>query len=205
MSLGSVLGCGTWFFPIEEQLYYYKNYCYLPLFIFEGTSHALVMAFLRPGKRPPGAENAMILVRLLSYLRRHWPTTHILVRGDSHFATPEVIEVIAHRRRMDFVFGLAGNPVLLRQATPVMQDAHDLPRERYAAPLRVWGLCPPSCPPYPHARPHHPGHGPTLDRDSHALQSGHAGQTIQGPDSLAPADLMPRQSAVAPGDNAAHS
>jgi hypothetical protein len=32
----------------------------------------------------------MILVRLLSYLRRHWPRTHILVRGDSHFAAPSV-------------------------------------------------------------------------------------------------------------------
>jgi hypothetical protein len=34
----------------------------------------------------------MILVRLLSYLRQHWPYTHILVRGDSHVATPEVLD-----------------------------------------------------------------------------------------------------------------
>ena len=112
--------------------HHYRSYCYLPLFIFEGTSHALVTACLRPGKRPPGAENAMILVRLLSYLRRHWPHTHILVRGDSHFATPEVIEVSANRRLTDFVFGLAGNPVLLRQATPVMQEARDLFQQRTA-------------------------------------------------------------------------
>ena len=46
--------------------HYYKSYCYLPLFIFEGTSHALVTACLRPGTRPTGAENAMILVRLLA-------------------------------------------------------------------------------------------------------------------------------------------
>jgi hypothetical protein len=26
MSLVSVLGCGTWFFPIEEQLYYLKTF-----------------------------------------------------------------------------------------------------------------------------------------------------------------------------------
>src|SRR5437870_1992703 len=64
--------------------HYYKNYCYLPLLIFEGLSGALVMACLRPGTRPTGAENAMILVR-----------------GDSHFATPEVIEVLAHRHLID--------------------------------------------------------------------------------------------------------
>jgi Transposase DDE domain group 1 len=106
--------------------HHYRSYCYLPLFIFEGTSHALVTACLRPGTRPPGRENAMILVRLLSYLRRHWPQTHILVRGDSHFATPEVIDVIASYRWTDFVFGLAGNAVLLRQAEPVLQDARRL-------------------------------------------------------------------------------
>jgi Transposase DDE domain group 1 len=111
---------------------YYQSYCYLPLCIFAGTSHALVTACLRPGKRPTGAENAMILVRLLSYLRRHWPQTHILVRGDSPVATPEVIEVSAHRRRTDFVCGLAGNAVLLRQAAPVMQEARWLSQQRTA-------------------------------------------------------------------------
>jgi len=106
--------------------HHYRSYCYLPLFIFEGTSHALVTACLRPGTRPPGRENAMILVPLLAVLRRHWPRTHILVRGDSHFATPEVVEVLAQRRGIDFVFGLAGNAVLLREAEPVIQDAHRL-------------------------------------------------------------------------------
>jgi hypothetical protein len=124
--------------------HHYQSYCYLPLLIFEGTSHALVAAFLRPGKRPPGAENAMILVRLLAALRRHWPSTHILVRGDSHFATPEVIEVIAHRRHMDFVFGLAGNPVLLRQAAPVMQEARRLFQQRTAVAQAYGEQRPPS-------------------------------------------------------------
>jgi hypothetical protein len=123
--------------------HYYKSYCYLPLFIFEGTSHALVTACLRPGTRPTGAENAMILMRLLSYLRRHWPQTHILVRGDSHFATPEMIEVIAHRRLTDFVFGLAGNAVLLRQAAPVMQEARALHQQRTTL-AQVHGARPPA-------------------------------------------------------------
>lgn len=112
--------------------HYYQNYGYLPLLIFAGLSGALVTACLRPGTRPTGAEHAMIVVRLLAFLRRHWPRTPILVRGDSHFATPEVIEVLAHRHRIDFVFGLAGNPVLLRQAAPVMQEARRLYQQRIA-------------------------------------------------------------------------
>jgi Transposase DDE domain group 1 len=74
----------------------------------------------------------MILVRLLAFLRRHWPQTHILVRGDSHFATPEVIEVLAHRHLIDVIFGLAGNPVLLRHAEPVLQEARQLHQQRTA-------------------------------------------------------------------------
>lgn len=123
--------------------HYYKNYCYLPLFIFEGTSHALVTAVLRPGIRPTGTENAMILVRLLAYLRRHWPHTHILVRGDSHFATPEILDVLAHRRRIDFIFGLAGNAVLLRQAAPVIDEARRLHQQRVAL-AHAHGKAPPT-------------------------------------------------------------
>ena len=122
--------------------HHYQSHCSLPLCIFAGTSHALVTACLRPGKRPPGAENAMILTRLLSHLRRHWPFPHILVRGDSHFANPEVMEVIAHRRRTDCIFGLAGNPVLLRQAAPVMQEARDLFQPRSAL-AQAYGEPPP--------------------------------------------------------------
>src|SRR5499426_599924 len=120
--------------PQEFAFYnhHYQNHCYLPLFIFEGTSHALVTGYLRPGTRPTGAENAMILVRLLSYLRRHWPSTHMLVRGDSHFATPEVIDVITSYRWTDFVFGLAGNAVLLRQAAATLQEARRLHHQRVA-------------------------------------------------------------------------
>jgi hypothetical protein len=123
--------------------HYYKNHCYLPLFIFEGTSHALVTAYLRPGTRPTGAENAMILVRLLSYLRHHWPHTHMLVRGDSHFATPEVIDVITSYRWTDFIFGLAGNAVLLRQAAPTLQAARRLHQQRVAL-AHAYGQAPPS-------------------------------------------------------------
>jgi Transposase DDE domain group 1 len=110
----------------------YQNHGDLPLVIFEGTSHALVAAPLRPGTRPPGAANAMSLVRLLSYLRRHWPQTHILGRGESPCATPEVIDVIAAYRWTDFVCGLASHAVLLRQAAPTLAAARQLQHQRVA-------------------------------------------------------------------------
>jgi hypothetical protein len=42
------------------------------------------------------------------------------------------MEVIANRRRLDFVFGLAGHAVLLRQAAPVMPEARALFRQQPA-------------------------------------------------------------------------
>jgi hypothetical protein len=107
-----------------------QNHGYLPLFIFAGTSHALVTAYLRPGTRPTGAENARILGCLLVSRRRHWPHTHLLVRGDSPFAPPELMDVIAHRRWTDCVFGLAGNAIFLRQAAPSLQEARRLHQQR---------------------------------------------------------------------------
>src|SRR5262249_34974622 len=103
--------------------HYYQTYCYLPLLIFAGLSGALVTACLRPGIRPTGAENAMILVRLLAYLRRHWPQTHLRLRGDSRSAPPEVTGAPPHRPPIDFVSALAGNPVFPRRADPVMREA----------------------------------------------------------------------------------
>ena len=111
---------------------HYRTYCSLPLCMVEGTSHALVTACLRPGVRPKGAENAMIVARLLPHLRQHWPDTHILVRGDSHFATPELMHLIAQHPLTDVVFGLSTNSMLKRHAAAALAEAHQLHQYRLA-------------------------------------------------------------------------
>ncbi|MEK7817709.1 MAG: IS1380 family transposase [Actinomycetota bacterium] len=103
--------------------HHYGHHCYLPLLVFEAHSGALVTAVLRPGKRPTGAENAMIMKRVLGLLRRHWPQTHILLRGDGHFSNPELMRLIVADGNADFIFGLAGNSVLSRQAEGLMRNA----------------------------------------------------------------------------------
>lgn len=103
--------------------HHYGHHCYLPLLVFEANSGALVTAVLRPGKRPTGAENAMIMKRVLGLLRQHWPHTHILLRGDGHFSNPELMQLIMADGNADFIFGLAGNSILLRQAEGLMKNA----------------------------------------------------------------------------------
>ncbi len=65
----------------------------------------------------------MIMKRVLRLLRRHWPQTHILLRGDGHFANPELMALIQSDGNADFLFGLAGNPILARQAEGLMKNA----------------------------------------------------------------------------------
>jgi hypothetical protein len=112
------------------------------LFIFDGLSGALVTAVLRPGKRPTGAENAMIFGRVLKLIRQHFPDTHILVRGDGHFSNPELMRLIDAMPNTDFLFGLTGNAVLHRNAEATLQQARSLYAQRQAfgenSPIRLF-------------------------------------------------------------------
>ncbi len=100
--------------------HHYRSYCYLPLFLFEGISGKFITAALRPGKRPKGAENAMILKRVLKRLRAAWPKTHIVLRGDGHFSNPELMELTLEDPYTDFIFGLTGNRILSALAAPFL-------------------------------------------------------------------------------------
>jgi hypothetical protein len=111
---------------------YYEHHCYLPLFIFEALSGQLVLAALRPGQSPTGAENAAILRRVLKRLRAAWPETHILLRGDSAFASPELMALTLDDPRLDFLFGLAGNAALTPRARPHLDATRHLHENRSA-------------------------------------------------------------------------
>jgi hypothetical protein len=112
--------------PLAFYNHHYQSTCYLPLMIFEGLSGALVAAVLRPGKRPTGAENAMIIKRVLKRIREHFPDTHILVRGDGHFSTPGLMAIIDAMPNTDFIFGLASNAAINRLAESAKQRACSL-------------------------------------------------------------------------------
>ena len=110
--------------------HHYRSYCYLPLFVFEGISGKFITAALRPGKRPKGAENAMILKRVLRRLRAAWPKTHIVMRGDGHFSNPELMQLALDDPRTDFIFGLTGNRVLSGLAAPFLDTNRRLHETR---------------------------------------------------------------------------
>lgn len=103
--------------------HHYGHHCYLPLFVFEGLTGRFITAVLRPGKTPTGAENAMIMKRVIKVLRAVWPETHFILRGDGHFSNPELMQLCLEDANSDFIFGVAGNQVLKRLATPHLKVA----------------------------------------------------------------------------------
>jgi hypothetical protein len=112
--------------PLAFYNHHYGSTCYLPLMVFDGQSGALVAAVLRPGKRPFGDENAMIMRRVLKLIRHHFPDTHILVRGDGHFSGPELMGLIDSMPNTDFIFGFSCNVKLHAMAEPTKLRACDL-------------------------------------------------------------------------------
>jgi len=86
---------------------YYDEYGFQPMVVFDGDGR-LVGALLRPARRPKGAESAAHLRRLIREIRKHWPKTEILLRADSHYCTPEGLD-LCDQLGLRYVFGLSRN------------------------------------------------------------------------------------------------
>src|SRR6516225_4394257 len=100
---------------------HYDERCFLPIHVYDTATSRPVAVLLRPGKTPSGREIRGHLRRLVRAIRRHWPLTHITIRGDSHYGRPEVM-AFCDEQGIDFVFGLAGNAVLDRAVDEAADD-----------------------------------------------------------------------------------
>jgi hypothetical protein len=114
---------------------HYDERCFLPIHIYDTAAARPVAVLLRPGKTPSGREIAGHLRRLVRRLRRYWPATKLTIRGDSHYGRPEVMD-FCDKNRIDFVFGLAGNPVLDRAVDTAADDIRTRRALRQAPVLR---------------------------------------------------------------------
>jgi hypothetical protein len=101
---------------------HYDSRCFLPIHVYEATTGKPVAVILRPGKTPDGAEVALVLRHLVKAIRARWPAVEILIRGDSHYARHEAMDWL-DRNRVGYIFGLAGNKVLLAKVAELAEDA----------------------------------------------------------------------------------
>ena len=116
---------------------YYRHYCYLPLYIFCGEQ--LLCARLRPADRDGAAGTVEELAGIVEQVRRRWPATRIIVRGDSGFCREELMSW-CEAHTVDYVLGLAKNARLKALIATPLQQA----KARYeatGAPARVFQEC----------------------------------------------------------------
>jgi hypothetical protein len=79
--------------------------------IYHVASGTPVAAILRPARTPKGSEVRTVIKHVTRRLRRHWPKTRLVWRGDSHYGRVEAMEW-AEEHDADYIFGLAGNAAL---------------------------------------------------------------------------------------------
>jgi hypothetical protein len=100
---------------------YYKEYCYLPLYIFCGEH--LLAAKLRTADHGAASGTVAELERIIAHIRAAWPNVRILVRGDSGFCRDEIM-VWCEAHGVDYLFGLAKNSRLVGIVEPALATAH---------------------------------------------------------------------------------
>ena len=85
---------------------------FAPMHIYHAGSGAPVVAILRPARTPKGTEVRTVIKHVTKHLRRHWPTTRIVWRGDGHYGRVEAMDWADEHDNIDYIFGLAGNAAL---------------------------------------------------------------------------------------------
>jgi hypothetical protein len=91
---------------------HYDEYGFQPIVVFDGEGR-FITAVLRPAKRPGGKEIEAFLRRLLRAIRANWPKTQIMLRGDSHYCSPEVLD-FCRANGLDYILGVAPTTSLRR-------------------------------------------------------------------------------------------
>jgi len=117
---------------------HYHGYCYMPLHIYEGRSGRLITTVLRPGRRSKAADMFALLRRVITRIRQAWPSTRIIVRGDAHFTSPELMDWCHRESKVGFITGLSGNKRLHKLAGNIIADAQN-EFEQAGRPVKHYG------------------------------------------------------------------
>jgi hypothetical protein len=101
---------------------YYGDYCLMPLHIYEGHSGKLITTILKPGSRSKSVNVFGILRRIVQRLRSVWKHTTIIIRGDGHFCSHQLMDwCVRQNDNVHFLTGLTGNAALNKLAATTIK------------------------------------------------------------------------------------
>ena len=108
---------------------FYDQHMFHPLVVFDGESGQLISALLRGGNAHASRGAATMLKRIIRAIKQRCPNAAIVVRGDSAFAMPSLMDALEQLSDelgdIHYVLGLAQNSRLLELAAPLVADAAD--------------------------------------------------------------------------------
>ncbi len=91
---------------------------------------------LKPGRRSKQSDVASILKRLILQIREQWPETRIIIRGDSHFASKDLMDwCVTSAKKVNYITGLAGNSKLKSSAQVTIESA-EREFKQYGKPVK---------------------------------------------------------------------
>lgn len=105
---------------------YYKEYCYLPLYIFCGES--LLCARLRPSNIDASEGTVGEVARIVNRIRLSWPGVEIIIRGDSGFCRDQIMSW-CEENHVGYILGLAKNSRLVEIIKEDLVDAEIMHRK----------------------------------------------------------------------------
>ena len=117
---------------------YYRQHMLHPLLVFDGETHQLITAVLRPGNTHGSAGVVAVLKRVVQRLRQRWPGVSIELRMDSGGAVP-AIYAFCEAEAIAYTIGLITNPRLTELAAPLATAAQRQRVERGGETVRLYG------------------------------------------------------------------
>ena len=118
------------FDPTDNRIYgqqegrhyhgYYKNYCFLPLYVFCGDE--LLVSYLRPCNIDGAKHAGAILKLLVKRLREAWPNVNIIFRGDCAFARKRIL-YWCENNNVEYIVGMPGNKRLKAEVSDLTTQA----------------------------------------------------------------------------------
>ena len=101
---------------------YYDQYMYHPVVIYDADTGELITAALRAGNRHASYGVISMLKRIIPQLKKAFPDTEIIIRGDAGFAIPAMYEY-CEEEGLGYVIGLIRNDVLERMIEGLLETA----------------------------------------------------------------------------------
>jgi hypothetical protein len=117
---------------------------FAPMHIYHAGSGTPVVAILRPARTPKGTEVRTVVKHVTKRLRKHWPHTRLVWRGDGHYGRVEAMDWADEHDNIDYIFGLAGNAALdalVAETADNLRFHHAILRQAQEQPDEAAHLC----------------------------------------------------------------